>query len=71
MVTGLLVGLIVGAVIGGITIGIIIYQYKKKVKSPIYPLDKYASLDLNRFACQDTFLRRTVTKVRVNTGKKR
>ncbi len=71
MVTGLLIGAIVGAVIGGTTIGIIIYKYKKKLKSPIYPLDKYASLDLNRFACQDLFLRRTVTKVRVNTTKKK
>lgn len=71
MVTGLLVGLIAGAVIAGVTIGIIIYQYKKKVKSPIYPLDKYTTLDLNRFASSDMFLRRTVTRVRVNTGKKR
>ncbi len=71
MVTGLLVGLIVGAVIGGVTIGIIIYSYKKKVKSPIYPLEKYTTLDLNRFASADLFLRRTVTKVKVNTGNKK
>ena len=71
MVTGLLVGLIVGAIVGGVTIGIIIYQYKRKVKSPIYPLEKYTTLDLNHFACSDMFLRRTVTKVRINSGNKR
>ena len=71
MVMGLLIGLIIGAVIGGITIGIIIYKYKKKLKSPIYPLDKFTTLDLNPFACSDNFLRRSVTKVRINTGNKK
>ena len=71
MVTGLLIGMIAGVVVGGITIGIIIYKYKKKVKSPIYPLDKYTTLDLNHFASSDIYLRSTVTKVRVNTGNKR
>lgn len=71
MVTGLLIGLISGAVVGGITIGVIIYKYKKKVKSPIYPLDKYTTLDLNHFACSDIYLRSSITKVRVNTTNKR
>ena len=46
----------------------IIVKYKRKLKSPIYPIGKYASLSLN--ASEDTFLGRSVTAVRISSDKK-
>lgn len=42
---------------------IIITRYKKKLKAPIYPVDKYAALSLA--GARDDFLGSTVTRVRV------
>lgn len=66
-----LVGVIVVSVIialasGGATVGIIIYKYKKKLKSPIYPLSKFANMDLDYSS--DNFIGSTVTRVRVNNS---
>lgn len=42
----ILISAIIALVITGIVAGVIIYGYKKKLKSEIYPLSKYASLEL-------------------------
>ena len=63
-----LVSLIIATVISGGATGIIIYKYKKKLKSPIYPLERYARLELNTVASTDIFLGKTVTSVRIRSS---
>ena len=41
-------------------------SYRKKQHSPSYPLDRYARLNL--MISRDTFLTKTITRVRVNTS---
>ncbi len=48
---------------------IVVYNYKKKLKAPIYPTDKYASLSLSH--AEDNYLGTTVTRVRVASSKKK
>ncbi len=48
---------------------IIVTRYKKKLKAPIYPVDKYASLSLS--VARDDFLGSTITKVRVSSSKRK
>jgi uncharacterized membrane protein YgcG len=67
----LLVSFILALVTGGITVGCVIYRYKRKLKSPTYPLDRYASLNLSRDECSDIFIGSTVSKVRINTSSAR
>ena len=45
---------------------LIVRRYKNKLKSPIYPIDKYACLTLAR--TEDRFIDRTVTRVRISSG---
>ena len=45
--------------------GAVVYRYKKKLKAPIYPLDRYARLNLVDRG--DTFLTAHVTRVRVSS----
>ncbi len=59
---------IVAVVATAITCTIIVTRYKKKLKAPIYPIDKYASLSLS--VSRDDFIGSTVTKVRVASKKK-
>ena len=47
----------------------VVVRYKKKLKAPIYPIEKYARLDLS--ARRDDFINRNVTRVRVSSNKKR
>ena len=42
---------------------IVILRYKKKLKAPIYPIDKYARLILSD--SRDNYIGTTVTRVRV------
>ena len=58
-------GTIIGAVAAAIPTAIISRNYKKGLHAPIYPLEKYASLNLTHHT--DTFLNRTVTKVRIRS----
>lgn len=51
---------------GGIAVGTVVYKYKKKLKSPIYPLSKYARLSLDYQS--DQFLGSTVTRTRVSSS---
>ena len=60
--------LAISVVISAIVCGIIIYKYKKKLKSPIYPLDRYARLDLMPENSRDIFLHKTLTRIRINTS---
>ena len=46
---------------------VILYRYKKKLKAPIYPTDKYASLSLSH--AEDNYIGTTVTRVRVASSK--
>ena len=63
--------IIIGIVAAVVAVVIVVVKYKKKLKAPIYPIDKYASLSL--VGSHDNFLRRNVTRVRVtsNNNKKR
>lgn len=68
------VGVIVATVIitlltgGGVALGIYL-SYKKKQKSPSYPLSKYANLNLTD--ASDTFLGSSIVKTRINTSSSR
>ncbi len=68
LVKTILVSLVLALVIAGIVCGIIIYKYKKKLKSPVYPLDRYARLNLIAADSSDRFLHKTLTRVRINNG---
>ena len=56
-------------VAGVVACVIVVVRYKRKLRSPIYPMNKYASLSLN--VCQDNFLGSTVTRVKISSNKKR
>ena len=64
----ILISLAIAVIIAGVVCGIIIYKYKKKLKSPIYPLDRYAKLYLIPENSRDVFLHKTLTRVRINTS---
>ena len=64
----ILTSFVLAVVISATVCGIIIYKYKKKLKSPIYPLDRYARLDLIPANSRDIFLHKTLTRVRINTS---
>lgn len=57
------IGIFAGILVGGIVAGCIIYSYKKKTKSAIYPLGRYANLDLKMR--DDRFMGSFVTKRRL------
>ena len=61
-------GTVIGVIAAAVPTVIISRNYKKGLHAPIYPLDKYATLDLTHHT--DTFLNRTVTKVRINNSKR-
>ena len=63
--------IIIVSVIGGLIAAAIscfsVYKkYKTKLKAPVYPVEHYTSLNLS--SSSDTFLDRTVTRVRVNNS---
>ena len=59
-------GTVIGAIAAAVPTLIISKSYKKGLHAPIYPLDKYATLDLTHRS--DIFLNRTVTKVRIKSN---
>ena len=63
-----LVSFIIALIIGGVTVGCVVYSYKRKLKAPTYPLDRYARLNLSSSECSDIFIGSTVSKVRINTS---
>lgn len=46
---------------------IVIFRYKRKLKAPIYPVDKYARLVLSD--SRDNYIGTTVTRVRIVESK--
>lgn len=60
------VALLVGGVAGGVTAGAIYGQYKKKLQSTIYPLDKYAKMTLKDK--KDTFIGKHTATVIISSG---
>ena len=62
----IVISIIIALAAGGVTFGAILYKYKKKLKSPIYPLRNYANLQLDY--ATDHFLGSTVTRTRVSSG---
>lgn len=63
-----LVSFIIAFVIGAVTVICVVYNYKRKLKAPSYPLDRYAKLNLSSGECSDVFIGSTVSKVRINTS---
>ena len=62
----ILISAIIALVITGIVAGVIIYGYKKKLKSEIYPLSKYANLELT--GQSDVLTGTVVTKRQIQTS---
>lgn len=52
-----------------VAVVIVVTKYKKKLKSPIYPVKKYTSLALSD--ARDDFIGKTVTTVKISSNKKR
>ena len=65
-ITLTVVSLIVAVLAGGGTVLGVFIAYKKKQKSPSYPLSQYARLELMH--ADDDFLGSNVTRVRINTS---
>ncbi|MCQ2413867.1 MAG: hypothetical protein MJ082_03605 [Clostridia bacterium] len=61
-----IIGIIVGLLVSGITTAVIASSYRRKLKAPIYPLSKYANLDLT--VKSDRFIGSHVTRTRVSSG---
>lgn len=51
---------------GSASVGIVVYKYKKKLKSPSYPLSKFARLTLDYHS--DHFIGSSVTRTRVSSS---
>lgn len=60
------VPIIVGLSAGAIAVLIVVTSYRRKLRSPIYPLSKYASLDLS--VSHDNYLTSNVTRVRIQSS---
>ena len=58
--------IVIGIAVGAITVVCVVVKYKRKLKSPSYPLSKYASLNLTY--SDDSFIGSNVTRVRINTS---
>lgn len=58
-----------GAIAAIITAIVILYSYSRSTRSVLYPLEKYASMDLTDV--DDIFISRTVSKIKLSSDKKR
>ena len=61
--------LVLAALAALIAVITVIVRYKRKLKSPIYPVKKYANLALS--VSRDDFMGKTLTAVKVASDKKR
>lgn len=66
LVKCILISLLISVVIAGIVAGVVFYGYKKKLKSPIYPLSRFAQLKLT--VSHDTFMGSSVVRTPISTG---
>lgn len=55
-------------VIAVIPVVITVVKYKRKLKSAVYPLERYARLDVDGNQCSDAFIGSFVTRTRINTS---
>ncbi len=67
----LIISSVIAIVIAGIVSGIIIYKYKRKQKTPTYPLEKYASMIIEEQMCSDMFVGSSITRTRVSSSSSR
>lgn len=58
--------LVIAAISAAAAVGAVVFTYKKKQKSPSYPLNDFADLSLTEKS--DVFLGKTVTKVRISSS---
>ncbi len=65
-VAGIAVPILLALLTAGIFIGVVCYTYKRKLKSPIYPVTKYATLSLTESS--DNYITSTVTRVRIQSS---
>ena len=63
------VSVIVALIVGGAIAGTNVYRYKRKLKSRIYPVTDYATLELNHSS--DNFIGSSVTRTRVQSSSSR
>jgi uncharacterized membrane protein YgcG len=64
----LLISLVIGVLVSAAVCGGVIYKYKRKLKAPSYPLDKYASLELNAALCNEMFIGSFIKKTRISSS---
>ncbi len=62
--TLILIGGLGGAVAAILTAVIVVFSYKRKSRSPQYPLDRYASMRLTNGS--DIFLNKTITRTKIS-----
>ena len=65
-VMGVAIPILLALATAGIFVGVVCYTYKRKLKSPIYPVTQYASLSLSHSS--DNYITSTVTRVRVQSS---
>lgn len=68
LTTLLIWAIVIGVVAGVVAVLAVIISYKKKLKAPIYPVDKYCTLEL--IDRRDDYIGSTVTKVRIRSSKR-
>ena len=62
----IVISILISLLSGIAAVGGVYFSYKRKLKSPIYPLSKYARLSLDYHS--DDFLGSSVTRTRINTS---
>ncbi|MBQ1260955.1 MAG: hypothetical protein IIX96_02990 [Clostridia bacterium] len=60
------VAAVISLLIGGIAATVVVVKYKRKLKSPSYPLERYARLSVTH--ASDKFLTRNVTRVKIQSS---
>ena len=69
VITILAVSLFSAVVISGLAVFCVIRRYKRKLHSPIYPIENYTSLNL--IGASDVLINKNVTRVRVSSSSRR
>ncbi len=69
MVTLIVTSGVIALVAAAVAAVIVVVRYKRRLKAPIYPIEKYASLSLT--GGYDNYLGSSVTRVRVESGKRK
>ena len=64
----IVISMALAMVIAVIPVVITVVKYKRKLKSAVYPLERYARLDLDGNQSSDAFIGSFVTRTRINTS---